>query len=203
MKNSIKLRRTGFTLVELLVVIAMIVGLMAILVPVVGNARKKAVSLRAKNACSELVTSVTGYYNAYNILPSSSSTPPSEDTEVQTTEPIMSVLAGQNLDNLNKKEISFGNFEDAKGGSQKTASAGLWQDSNGALLFDPWKKKAGLIRGYVMLLDYDYNQKLDNPFVGGRVLPRQVIVWSTGKDGQWRRGKAKAGVNADNVYSWQ
>ena len=202
MKNTKQLKK-GFTLVELLVVIAMIVGLMAILVPVVGSARNKAVKLRAKNDCTTLTTSVAGYYDAYNILPASESNPPSEDTEVETTDPIMSVLAGENIDDLNKKEITFGTYEDAKGSSEASAYAGLWQDSEGATLYDPWKKKAGATRGYVMLLDYDYDEKLDNPFLGGRVLARRVVVWSTGKDGQWRRGKPKVGVNEDNVYSWQ
>jgi len=202
MKTSKQLKN-GFTLVELLVVIAIIVSLMAILVPVVGNAQGKAVKLRAKQGCSDLVNSVTGYYNAYNILPANSSTPPNEDTEVETTEPIMSVLAGENIDNLNRKETTFGNFEDAKGSSKTNAYAGLWKDSDSAELFDPWRKKAGVTRGYILLIDYDYDEELDNPFLGGRVLPRRVVAWSTGKDGEWRRGKPKAGINEDNVYSWQ
>lgn len=202
MKTSTNSRK-GFTLVELLVVITIIVTLMAILVPVVGSAQKKAVALKAKNGCTDLVTAITGYYNAYNILPANSSSPPTQDTEVESTEPIMSILAGMNIDNMNRKQTTFGNFEDAKGSSRNTAYSGLWQDGNSASLFDPWRKKAGVRRGYMMFLDYDYNTQLINPFDAGRILPRQVIVWSTGKDGKWSRGKAKVGLNEDNVYSWQ
>lgn len=201
MKTS-AFRKSGFTLVELLVVITIIVTLMAIIVPVVGAARKKAVKLRATNTLSELVNSVNGYYNAYNVLPANSSSPPSQDEEVQTTEPIMSVLAGINIDNLNRKETTFFNGEEAKGASRLTASGGLWQESDSAELYDPWKKKAGLTRGYIIFLDYGYDEKLDNPFDPGRVLARRVVAWSSGKDGKWNRGRAKAGDNEDNVYSW-
>lgn len=201
MKTSTNPRK-GFTLVELLVVITIIVTLMAILIPVVGSAQKKAVALKAKNGCTDLVTSVTGYYNAYNILPANSASAPTQDTEVESTEPIMSILAGMNINNMNRKETPFGNFEDAKGSSRNNAYAGLWQDNNGAALYDPWRKKAGVRRGYMMLIDYDYNTRLNNPFEQGRILPRLVIVWSTGKDGKWSRGKPKVGLNEDNVYSW-
>jgi hypothetical protein len=53
-----------------------------------------------------------------------------------------------------------------------------------------------------MYIDYGYDEKLDNYFDPGRQIPRRVVVWSTGKDGDWKRGNAKSGVNEDNVYSW-
>jgi prepilin-type N-terminal cleavage/methylation domain-containing protein len=201
MKVSIN-RKSGFTLVELLVVIAIIVTLMAILIPIVGAAQRRAVKLKAKNTGTELVNAVNGYYNAYNILPANSPSPPSEDTEVESTEPIMSVLAGINIDNMNRKETTFFNGEEADGASRASAYGGLWQDSNSAELFDPWRKRAGQIRGYLMYIDYGYDEKLDNPFDPGRVIARRVVVWSTGKDGKWKRGQPKSGVNEDNVYSW-
>lgn len=198
-------KQRGFTLVELLVVIMIIVSLMAILVPVVGGLQRQAVKTRAKNALTELVAAVDGYYNTYNVLPSNTSSPPSSDTTVETTEPIMSVLAGINLDRMNKKEQVFFNGEEAKGGTKNSAVGGLFRDSNSAILVDPWKKKpgSGMIRGYILLLDYDYDQQLNDPFnSGGRVIPRKVVAWSSGKDGKWSRGSSKSAVNKDNVYSW-
>lgn len=200
--KAVSVRKSGFTLVELLVVITIIVTLMAILVPVVAAARERAVKLRATNTLSELINGVNLYFNTYNVLPSNSAAAPQDDEEVETTEPIMSVLAGINLDNQNRKETVFYAGEEARGSSRATAYGGLWQEANNAELFDPWKKKAGAVRGYIILLDYGYDEKLDNPFDPGRVLGRRVVAWSSGKDGKWNRGKPKIGDNKDNVYSW-
>lgn len=201
MKNSRISSRKGFTLVELLVVIVIIVTLMAILIPVVGKVRQNAVKLQAKNALTTLVTSVDTYYSTYNILPANSRSAPSEDTEVETTEPIMSVLAGINVDGMNKKEQVFYSGEAARGSSKNSAFNGLWLDNNTAELYDPWRKK-GNNRGYILLLDYGYNEKLDDPFKPGRIIARRAVGWSSGKDGEWNRSGAKAGANKDNVYSW-
>ena len=201
MKNYPITHRKGFTLVELLVVITIIVTLMAILVPVVSSVQRKAVKLKAKNALTSLVSAVDAYYNTYNILPSNSKSAPSEDELTETTEPIMSVLAGINEDNMNKKETVFFTGEPAKGSSKNTAYNGLWLDSTSAALFDPWRKK-GNNRGYVMLLDYGYDDKLDDPFKPGRIIARRVVAWSSGKDGDYNRSNPKGGVNKDNVYSW-
>ncbi|MBK1833731.1 type II secretion system protein [Roseibacillus ishigakijimensis] len=202
MKNSRISRRQGFTLIELLVVIVIIVTLMAILIPVVGSVRRKAVKLQAKNTLTTLVTSVDTYYSTYNILPSNTRSAPSEDTEVQTTEPIMSVLAGINIDDMNKKEQVFFDGEQAKGSSKNNAFNGLWLTKTSAELYDPWRKPPGKIRGYILLLDYGYDGRLDDPFKNGKVIARRAVAWSTGKDGQWNRGSAKTGANKDNVYSW-
>lgn len=206
MKNNPISHRKGFTLVELLVVITIIVTLMAILVPVVGGVQKNAIKTRAKNSLTTLVTSVDLYYNTYNILPSSNKSAPTEDTEVETTEPIMSVLAGINIDELNKKEQIFFTGDVAKGKSRATAYNGLRLDSTSAELYSPWKmngKLRGKIRGYTLLLDYGYDEKLDNPFDNGQVIPRRAIAWSSGKDGEFTRGlNPKSDKNEDNVYSW-
>ena len=201
MKNCPTPSRKGFTLVELLVVIAIIVTLMAILVPVVGQVQRRAVKLKAKNNLTTLVTAVDAYYNAYNILPANSRSAPSEDEQVDTTEGIMSVLVGINEDNLNKKEQVFFTGEQAKGSSKATAYNGLWLDNNSAELFDPWRKK-GDNRGYILLLDYGYDGKLDDPFRPSRVVAQRALAWSSGKDGEWNRSNPIKGANKDNVYSW-
>ena len=201
MKNCPTPLRKGFTLVELLVVITIIVTLMAILVPVVSSVQRKAVKLKAKNTLTSLVSAVDGYYNTYNILPANSKSAPSEDEQVDTTEPIMSVLAGINEDDMNKKETVFFTGEPAKGSSLNSAYNGLWLENNAAELFDPWRKR-GNNRGYIMYMDYGYDDKLDDPFNPGRVIARRVVAWSSGKDGDWNRSNPKNGANKDNVYSW-
>ena len=200
MKDYYKPRRKGFTLIELLVVIVIIVTLMSILVPVVGAARKRATKVEAKNTLTTLVSSVDAYYNDYNRLPANSASPPSQDQEVETTEPIMSLLAGINIDQLNIKQNVYFNGSAAKGASKGSAYKGLWEDSNSAVLYDNWRKKAN--RGYIMLLDYGYDEKLDDPFRPGRRIGGRVVAWTSGKDGQWNGSNPNKGANKDNVYSW-
>ncbi len=196
-----KSNRHGFTLVELLVVIAIIVTLMGILIPVVTSVQRRAVKLKAKNDLTALVTAVDGYYNDNSRLPANSRTPPTQDTEVESTEPIMSILAGINLDQLNRKQVVYYTGPAAKGTSRNNAYAGLWEDTNSAELYDHWRKDDN--RGYFLLLDYGYDEKLDDPFnTGGRRIGRRVVGWSSGKDGEWNRSSPKRGGNKDNVYSW-
>ena len=121
---------------------------------------------------------------------------------MKTDSDIMSVLAGFNIDDLNKKEQNFVNVQEAKGSSSGNAVGGMWRDTNGAKLFDVWRKKKGQQRAYSLLLDYDYDSKLDDPFRSGRVIAQKVVGWSTGRDGKMKRGNPSSGVNEDNVYSW-
>ena len=202
MKNSSKNTppRQGFTLIELLVVIVIIVTLMGVLIPVVGSARKKAIEVEAKNGLTGLVQSVDAYYADYSRLPANTRSAPSQDETVESTEPIMSILAGINIDQLNRKEQVYYTGPEAKGSSRASAYKGLWQDSDSAELYDPWRKKKN--RGYIMLLDYGYDQRLDDPFRSGRRIAARVVAWSRGKDGNWNNSKATKGDNKDNVYSW-
>ena len=200
MKTSCKSCRRGFTLIELLVVIVIIVTLMGILVPIIAGAQKRAVKLKAKNSLTSLVTAVDGYYNDYSRLPASNSSAPTQDSIVETTDPIMSVLAGININQMNRKQNVYYNGPAAKGSSRSSAFNGLWEDANSAELFDPWRKKRN--RGYFLLLDYSYDGKLNDPFRPGRRLGNRVVGWSSGKDGDWNGSNPKNGVNKDNVYSW-
>lgn len=63
------LRRTGFTLVELLVVIALIVMLIAILVPAVQGARESARTLRCRNNLKQIGAALVNYEFSFKRFP--------------------------------------------------------------------------------------------------------------------------------------
>lgn len=59
----------GFTLVELLVVIAIIAILVGILIPVVGNALKRAEITRAQTEMAGIASAIRAYYAEYGLMP--------------------------------------------------------------------------------------------------------------------------------------
>ncbi len=61
--------RSGFTLVELLVVIALIAILMAILFPAINAAMKKAAIARARTEMANIVSAIKAYYTEYGKMP--------------------------------------------------------------------------------------------------------------------------------------
>jgi len=65
------MKRTGFTLIEILVVIAIIASIIAIAIPNYLSARHRAQDIKIKTEMSELKKALRLYYNDYNSYPPS------------------------------------------------------------------------------------------------------------------------------------
>ena len=182
--------RTGFTLVELLVVVAIIGVLIGLLSFAVQAAINKSNKTQALVVVKSVAMALEGYMDEYpeEDWPSVMAQFPSEATGVgYVTEDLFRMLSGEKVDGLNRRKMPF--FDMSRklrvGGDAALTEPGL---------LDPWG------RVYRLSMDLDGN---GSAMVkeGGliRVVPgHRVVVWSFGKD----RLDIDDKTRLDNVRSW-
>ncbi len=90
----------GFTMIELLVVVAIIGVLMSLLFPAVQGALDSAKKAQAKNDAMQIATAIVAYDTEYGRLPNSNSTPQTVNSN------ILGALTGTDT-NLNPRKIIF------------------------------------------------------------------------------------------------
>ena len=136
--------RSAFTLIELLIVIAIIGILMSLLFPAVNGAIDAAKKAQAKNDVTQIATAVIAYETEYGKLPAI--TPQTADATVDAlaTNGIIGILMGIDAVN-NPRGIVFLEVQDV---SKKKGKSGI--GSNGYFC-DPWGNT------YKIALDYNYD----------------------------------------------
>ncbi len=156
MKNKNRVHRSGFTLVELLVVITIIAILAGILIPTIGAAFRRAEESTARQETRMIVTAIQIYQNTYHKLPIPSGI--TERDGPETSADVIKVLIAEDL-NLNPRKIVCLKIND--------------EITNGVFL-DPWDRE------YIIHMDRDYDGQVDSG------LPKKVksssVVYSEGRD---------------------
>jgi len=198
---------SGFTLLELLLVIAIITVLVGLLFPAFQAVQNSAKKTQAKNDLTQIVTAVNAFYTEYGKypLPSTATTDtiygPEGTSSADLFYTLRAVASGLNTGNaINPRQIVFISPPDVK--DPASPHAGI--SPTDGQYYDPW----GTV--YNVEIDGNYDSQITNPYpdtdgsAGASPLRQGVIGWAWGND----QTKGSKGVStnfkgSDDVISWQ
>ena len=161
----------GFTLVEMLVVVAVIAILAAILIPSVGGARKSAAKRKAELECNSIKVAVEQFFSDFKYMPWGEQDDArgrvgadqwTDDASSQKA--VMAFLRGENK--LGKAYLEI---------SSRDSKASASSDDDEGVFYDPWKNP------YRIGLDRNLDQQVA---YGGKTYKARVLVISAGPDGE-------------------
>jgi prepilin-type N-terminal cleavage/methylation domain-containing protein len=158
MKNLPHRSRNGFTLVELLIVISIIMVLAALGFAGVQNALKNAKKVQSLNMATNLAMGIQNFYDEYGYLPVSNPGAGSYQTNSGDGVTILKVLVAKEAtgnSQLNTKYINYLTIKAAKGRKAGMDYGSSGSDPNG--LYDAWGKP------FTIIFDDDYNDEITLP----------------------------------------
>ena len=203
---------SGFTLLELVVVIAIITILVGLLFPAFQAVQNSAKKTQAKNDLTQIVTAVNAFYTEYGKYPTSGTTDATATygpAGLTTNNLLLNELRAIPPTTLNTRQIVFISPPDVK--YPATPRSGIGISGTGAPIplgqfWDPWGTP------YNVEIDADYTNQIEvNPYpdtdgsAGATPLRIGVISWSYGSD-LTKGTKTPASSNfkgSDDVISWQ
>src|ERR1700731_3523210 len=191
-----RFRNTSFTLLELMVVIAIVVVLAGLLFPAVQSVLDRAKKVQAKNDLTQIVTAVNAFYTEYGRYPTvdTTDTAATYGAGSSSSKAVFDELRGKST-TLNTRQIIF--ISPSEDTSQINPKGRIGSDGQ---FYDPW----GF--AYTIRIDADYDNQVANPYTGSGgagadPIRQAVITWSVGKDGTL--GKSGKYASSDDVISWQ
>lgn len=163
----------AFTLMELLVVMAVIAILLGMILPAYNSVREKARYTKAKVTVKNLETAFKAYLDRYRVWDASFG---SGANAIDAT--IVNMLKGGKVAG-NADGVVFYEFE-------------ITNAASGAL--DPWSNPSdptAVKTYYYFQVDHDYDNRINR---AGQDISRMVLVWSPGAD--------RTNLTPDDVKSW-
>jgi prepilin-type N-terminal cleavage/methylation domain-containing protein len=152
----------GFTMIELLVVVAIIGVLMSLLFPAVQGALDSAKKAQAKNDAMQIATAIVAYDTEYGRLPNTNSAP-----QPLGSANFLGALTGSDT-NLNPRRIVFLEVLSSKKGKGGTNSSGTF--------VDPWAQP------YYVALDDNYDNQVrvstNGLTTADATIMKKVGVWN-------------------------
>lgn len=188
-------RRTssGFTLVELLVVISIIVVLAAMSLGAIGVVSKKAKNTQTLNDATRLKSALDGYYREYSRLPSFGMPSDEMEMEGQAASELLIILLGKEevgSEMQNPRQLAF---LDSKSVTNKAKGGLVFSSSSANALpegfYDAWGKP------FRLKIDDDYDGDIPDPLKqGGTIRGATFALYSYGQDGKLGEG--------DDIKTW-
>ena len=189
----------GFTLVELLIVIGIMLVLMSLLMAALSAARQKRLVVLAHKQVGDIAAALNQYYDQLNCYPPDTGdygTGAVKETVFDPTS-LVKYLGTPLQDQLTKKQ--YGPYLDIPVLQVK-----------GGVYMDPWNHPYQLDAVHIVCTDTDQGtfQRIGEPYLPGTPEKelRDIKVWSYGPDGLDGLGSkangARTGADADNITSW-
>lgn len=196
-------RKKGFTLVELLVVITIVVALASVAFIAANKAINTARERKSQKDCADLALAINNFIADHQgILPVEER--PENDgfitTDVSDPSRLVTILLdrekGNPLDKVNRtgKKYVSGTVADIK-------QDGLFISGEDTGMYDPWGSP------YFVIMDTNEDEEISDPTDPKiSVYSARVIVYGVGMDKSGSQKDKKITdkeLNADNVYSWK
>ena len=181
MKNLPHRPLRGFTLVEILIVIAIIMVLASLGFQGVSLALKKAKTVQSLNIATNLSQAIQSYYDDYGSLPIAS--PTASPVDINSADGLIllkTVLSQESPVVFNTKGIIYFSAKTAKG-RKAGIDYGTGSGTEALGLYDAWGEP------FFVAFDHDYNDEIDNPIRFATTEPAiirgtKAIVYSKGAD---------------------
>jgi prepilin-type N-terminal cleavage/methylation domain-containing protein len=181
-------KKKNFTLIELLIVIAIIAILMGILLPTMNMVRESAKKHKAKAEMNALVTAIKQYEAAYGILPVFGGAQNIDLTNYRILLEYLTCVDGPNGSGVtpNKRRTVFLDVP-ASYGTDTTAAEETTTSADQGDFKDPWNNI------YQVRIDHDYDNEVTSP----TTLKGKVFIYSRGPD------RADNSGDGDDICSWK
>ena len=189
-----KYRKSGFTLVELLVVILIIVTLASMGFVVTKSALKSAAVTKAKKVAVDVSMAIENFQTDHNGVLPITDPPATGDAKMKTEgNDLMAILMNKETapaaDRVNQSGKSYFSAQEVE-----ARSDGLFVQGDEISLYDPWRSP------YYVVMDTDFDDQVVDPTnPGQKMIRKKVIVFSLGPDNKGGTDE----TNADNVYSFK
>ena len=201
-----RIRRTAFTLIEMITVIAIILILMGLLFPAIQGVKESQRKTEAKHTGLQLSGAIRQFYVEYGKYPVAASAITSSTNDVILSDTtahnnllpvLLNIPTGWNAtgpEQLNTRGVVFMEPKVVKDATRP--SGGLYSINNANYrLHDPW---GGIYR---MVIDTSYDNQVTPEYTDVGALTTSVAVWCLGKDGKLGSG-GTIFKSTDDVASW-